>query len=158
MDICLAAFFLILALGIIFWSALNRDGGQTLRISCDGQTVEEVSLAQIRQRKAAEKDSGAVCYCLFLYSEEGISGRWYEESPDLAAAVPEGSSYNLMAVSGTHVWMEAADCRDQICVRHIPVADGGESIICLPHKLVAEIVGGADKEILYEGTLGELRY
>ena len=38
--------------------------------------------------------------------------------------------------------MEAADCRDQICVRHRAVSAVGESIICLPHKLVVEITTG----------------
>lgn len=59
---------------------------------------------------------------------------------------PRGLDFNLLAVSDACVRMEAADCRDQICVHHIPIAGGGESIICLPHKLVVEIVGEKDVE------------
>lgn len=145
-DLCLTALFLFLALVIFGWSALRREDGQMLRISCDGQIVEEVSLAQIRQHDlvGTERESAAetVRYCLLLYENGRVSCEWYEEIPDLSAAVMEGSSYNLLAVDGERVWMEAADCPDQICVQHIPIKGGGESIICLPHKLVVEIRGG----------------
>lgn len=145
-DICLMAFFLLLALGSFVWFAVSRKDGQFLRISWDGQMVVNVPLSQIIPRKTAGEDDGAVRFCLILYPEESVSCEWYEADFDPASMVPAGSSYNLLAVSGTHVWMEAADCRDQICVHHIPIADGGESIICLPHKLAVEIVGGADAE------------
>lgn len=147
-DICLIAFFLLLALGSLVWFAVGRKDGQTLRISCDGQVIVNVPMPQDRLRKTAGKDDGAARYCLLLYREDGVSCEWYEASPDLASAVPAGGSYNLLAVCGERVWMEAADCRDQICVHHIPITGGGESIICLPHKLVVEIVGGTDEETL----------
>lgn len=145
-DFCLTAFFLFLALGIFGWSSLSREDGQTLRISCDGQIVEEVSLAQIRQHDpaGAGSDSAAetVRYCLLLNVNGHVSCDWYETKPDLVTTVSEGSSYNLLTVSEAGVSMEAADCPDQICVHHIPIKGGGESIICLPHKLVVEIRGG----------------
>lgn len=147
-DLCLAAFFLLLALGIFGWSAINRKEGQTLRISCDGQVIEEMSLAQIRQYDPAEAGRGSAAetirYCLLLYANGRASCEWYETKPDLAATVSEGSSYNLLAVDGEGVWIQAADCPDQICVHHIPIKGGGESIICLPHKLVVEIAGGTE--------------
>lgn len=150
-DICLMAFFLLLALGSFAWAALSRKEGQSLRISCDGEVIEEVALAQReRHDQAAARGSASETarYCLLLYVNGRASCEWYGERPDLAAAVPEGNSYNLLAVSGAQVWMEAADCRDQICVHHIPISGGGESIICLPHRLVAEIVGAAGTETL----------
>lgn len=149
-DLYLAVFFLLLALGIFGWSALRREEGQTLRISCDGQIVEEVSLAQIRQPAlvGAERESAAetVRYCLLLNANGRVSCEWCEEKPDLSATVPEGNSYNLLAVDGEQVWMQAADCPDQICVHHIPIKGGGESIICLPHKLVVEIGGSYETD------------
>ena len=36
--------------------------------------------------------------------------------------------------------MIEADCPDQICVDHRPVRYRGETIVCLPHKLVVEII------------------
>ena len=35
-----------------------------------------------------------------------------------------------------------ADCPDQVCVDQGWIADGTVPIVCLPHKLVIEIVGG----------------
>lgn len=141
-DVSMMAFFLLLALGSFVWLAANRKEGQVLRISCDGRTVAEAPLPRDWPQAAAAKGRGAARYCLILYGTEGVSCEWYETRPDPALAVPGDVSYNLLAVSGSGVSMEAADCRDQICVRHIPVTDSGESIICLPHKLVVEILGG----------------
>lgn len=145
-DICLMAFFLLLALGSFAWAAMSRKEGQSLRISCDGEVIEEVALAQRERHDPAGAARGSASetarYCLLFYVNGRASCEWYGDRP----AVPEGNSYNLLAVSGAHVWMEAANCRDQICVHHIPIAGGGESIICLPHKLAVEIVGGADTE------------
>lgn len=143
-DICLMAVFLFLALGCFLWSAAGRKEGQILRISHDGQVLAEMALSQTGGQKTAE-DNGTARYCLILCGE-GVSCEWYETRPDLTSAVPEGVSYNLLVVSGADVSMEAADCQDQICVHHRPIRGGGESIICLPHKLVAEIAGGADSE------------
>ena len=147
-DICLMAFFLLLALGCFGWSVLSRKEGQRLQISYDGQTVMNVPLSQIRPQKIAGEGDGAVRYCLIRCLDESVSCEWYDARPDLASTVPDGGSYNLLAVSVTGVFMEAADCRDQICVHHIPLTGIGESMICLPHKLVVEMAGEAD-----EGTL-----
>lgn len=144
-DICLMAVFLLLALGCFLWFAAGRKKGQVLRISCDGQVLAEMSLSQTGVQKTTE-DNGTGRYCLILCGER-VSCEWFETRPDLTSAVPEGVSYNLLVVSGPDVFMEAADCRDQICVHHRPIRGGGESIICLPHKLVAEIAGGADPEM-----------
>lgn len=140
-DICLMAVFLLLALGCFLWLAAGRKEGQVLRISHDGQALTEMPLSRMHTQKTAE-DNGTARYCLILCGE-GVSCEWYETRPDLASAVPEGCSYNLLVVSGSDVFMEAADCRDQICVHHIPITGSGESIICLPHKLVVEIRGGS---------------
>lgn len=145
-DICLVAVFLLLALGCFLWFAAVRKEGQVLRISCDGQVFAEISLSQTGMQKTVE-DNGEARYCLILCGER-VSCEWFETRPDLTSMVPEGLGYNLLVVSGSDVSMEAADCQDQICVHHRPIRGGGESIICLPHKLVAEIVGGVDPETL----------
>jgi hypothetical protein len=32
-----------------------------------------------------------------------------------------------------------ADCPDKVCVNHSDIGNVGETIICLPHKMVVEI-------------------
>lgn len=47
--------------------------------------------------------------------------------------------YNLLMISDGRARITDADCPDGLCVRQRGVSRNGESIICLPHKLVVEI-------------------
>lgn len=47
--------------------------------------------------------------------------------------------YNIIEIAGDKIRMKEADCGDQICVRRGWVTKNGETIVCLPHKLVIEI-------------------
>lgn len=140
-DVCLLLLVLLLASGSFVWFAVRRPDGRSVRISCDGRRITSAPLSQ-----KAEGNTGTLRYCLIVCGED-VSCRWYETRPDLTSVVPEGSGYNLLVISESRVFMESADCRDQICVHHRPITGGGESIICLPHKLVVEIVGGTDSDI-----------
>lgn len=131
-GVCLLA-AAVLAVGFGF----GKREGRALRISWDGAEMERLALPLERK--------GQPLYCLMRYTEGGIFFTWYEERPDQVIQTWE-KGYNLLAVSGDRVWMEAADCRDQICVHHRPVSAGGETIICLPNRLVIEILDDADGE------------
>ena len=48
--------------------------------------------------------------------------------------------YNLLSIKDGKADITEADCRDGICVHHPPVSKPGETIVCLPHKLVVTIV------------------
>ena len=43
--------------------------------------------------------------------------------------------------------MIRSSCPDLICVKHQAVSGTGESIICLPHKLIIEISDAQEKEL-----------
>lgn len=45
-------------------------------------------------------------------------------------------SYNLLLISEGKVRVTDADCPDKLCIRQKSISKNGESIICLPHKLV----------------------
>lgn len=126
------------------WFAFGHSKGQRLQVSCDGQVIINMPLME-KSSAGVPEEGGEIRYCLILYKEDGVSCKWYDTAWDSAAAVPKGTSYNLLVLSENGVAMEAADCRDQICVNHRPVSRGGESIICLPHRLVVEIAGGTDE-------------
>lgn len=49
--------------------------------------------------------------------------------------------YNVITVKDGEVTVTEADCRDQICVEHKKIKKTGETIVCLPHKLVVTITG-----------------
>ncbi len=46
---------------------------------------------------------------------------------------------NTLCIKDGQVKMLEADCKDQICVHHKPISKSGESIICLPNKLIVTI-------------------
>lgn len=50
---------------------------------------------------------------------------------------------NTVEVSGGRVRMVVADCPDKLCVRQGWIRYDGESIVCLPHKLVVTVRGTA---------------
>lgn len=137
-DIILIAVCLLTAalLGVFF--AVHREPGREVHILYDGIELKKIDLYSTQTD--SEADAG-IRYYLITYRDDVVGVENFESKPEL----PEGISYisyNLISVTDGTVIMEAADCRDQICVHHKPILSGGESIICLPHRLVVEIVGG----------------
>lgn len=62
-----------------------------------------------------------------------------ELTQDCRIPIQTEQGYNIFQVEDGVAVITEADCRDQICVNHIAISKKGESIICLPHKLVVEI-------------------
>ena len=54
---------------------------------------------------------------------------------------------NIVLITEGTVSMESADCPDQICVHHQRIKRSGESIICLPNKVVVSIEGGGEENL-----------
>lgn len=50
-----------------------------------------------------------------------------------------GDEYNEILIEDRKVSVSQSSCENQVCVKHMPISDYGESIICLPHKLVVKI-------------------
>ena len=48
--------------------------------------------------------------------------------------------------------MRKADCKDQICADHKAIEKSGETIVCLPHKVVIEIQSEDGKEQELDGV------
>ncbi len=47
---------------------------------------------------------------------------------------------NTVWVKDGQVSVIFADCRDKICQNHRSISKTGETIVCLPHKMVVEII------------------
>lgn len=56
--------------------------------------------------------------------------------------IDTGAGQNLVEVSDGRVRVAEADCPDGLCVRSGWARYAGESIVCLPHKLVVTVEGG----------------
>lgn len=55
--------------------------------------------------------------------------------------VTEGEHLNVLVIEDGKAHIESADCPDKLCVKQRAISKAGESIICLPHKLVIRIEG-----------------
>lgn len=56
-------------------------------------------------------------------------------------------NYNLILINESTVKVTDANCPDKLCVRQKSISKNGESIICLPHKLVITIDSPEESDI-----------
>lgn len=63
----------------------------------------------------------------------------YDMTKDQEIVVDEALGHNRFQIQDGIVMMNEANCPDQYCVNHAPIHREGETIVCLPHKLVLEI-------------------
>lgn len=65
----------------------------------------------------------------------------------------EGSEYNMemqldtgnyLVIENGFVYLSDADCPDRLCVKQGKISKAGQSIICLPHRLVIKITGKSE--------------
>lgn len=53
---------------------------------------------------------------------------------------------NVLVIKDGEAEMSEANCPDGICTNHSKIHRNGESIICLPHKVVVTVVNENDKD------------
>lgn len=54
---------------------------------------------------------------------------------------------NTVVIENGQVYMESADCPDQVCVKHKAICKDGEMIICLPNEVFVEVESNIKNEI-----------
>lgn len=54
---------------------------------------------------------------------------------------------NYLSIKDGKATMNEASCPDQLCVQQKSISKDGESIICLPNKVIATVIGGEENEI-----------
>jgi hypothetical protein len=54
--------------------------------------------------------------------------------------------YNIMVITQSGVMIREANCPDQICVTWGNISRPGQTIVCLPHKVVIRITGDQEGE------------
>lgn len=55
--------------------------------------------------------------------------------------ITDGKDINIIVIENGCVYMKEANCHDGLCVKMVKISGAGESIVCLPHKIVVEIEG-----------------
>lgn len=93
--------------------------------------------------------AAAGIFCLF--SKQGkevvitVGGETYGSYPldeDRSINVSTRYGVNKIVISDSTVFVASADCPNQLCVRQSPISRCGQSIVCLPHRLVVAISAG----------------
>ena len=81
---------------------------------------------------------------LVLVNGTCVKTFWQEEEVTYQIQSEQGE--NMLRISEGKVWLSEADCPDKICVNMGKIQYPGQSIICLPHKVVVEIREGGPDE------------
>ncbi|NLH01822.1 MAG: NusG domain II-containing protein [Clostridiales bacterium] len=83
------------------------------------------------------------------YVRVTVNGELYGEYPlntDTKVNIGGGDSYNILIIQGGEAWIDEASCPDKLCIKQGKIRYDGQSVICLPNKMVAEVIGGKKPE------------
>ncbi len=105
-----------------------------------------VSLAAyiaIRLMQDAKPSGGAA-----VVTVDGTEYGRYALSKDYTERITfADGAYNILVISGGKADITEASCPDKICVRHRAVDKSGQSIVCLPNKVVVEVESGEKADV-----------
>ena len=68
----------------------------------------------------------------------------YSLTEDQVIEVEEGDFYNRICIEDGKAYMDEANCPDGYCERQGKISSGAQTIVCLPHKLVVEVLEADD--------------
>lgn len=57
------------------------------------------------------------------------------------------NDYNILVLADGTACMRTANCPDKLCVKHRKIRHLGETIVCLPHRIVVEVIDGTPADI-----------
>ena len=103
--------------------ALARKPGAYVRVERNGKMIALYPLDKDRREVFPDEDGSG------LNSGEGAAG-------------------NVLVIENGTVHMESASCPDKLCVKQGPKSQVGETIVCLPHRLVATVISAEEAEEL----------
>lgn len=98
-------------------------------------------------------ESGGSLYASYPLSEDRTVIVPSPQEKASALKVPDDSRpaseqythYNVVTISGGKVCVSEGSCKNQVCVHHAGISHGGETIVCLPNRLVVRIDPGTEK-------------
>lgn len=82
-----------------------------------------------------------------VYASIKVDGKLYDTIPlstnkgEKKFNIKNSAGNNSILIRNNTIKVISADCKDDLCVKQGEISKVGESIICLPHKLIIEIKG-----------------
>lgn len=77
-----------------------------------------------------------------------IDGELYQTlslSKDTTIEIPSGNGSNILTIQDGIADMTEADCPDQLCVKQKAISHTGETLVCLPHKVVVKVINRSNE-------------
>lgn len=71
-----------------------------------------------------------------------VDGEFFAEYPlskDRTVEIRTGEKLNILVIKNGEAYVSEASCPDGICAAHKPISRDGESIVCLPNKVVITV-------------------
>ncbi len=79
---------------------------------------------------------------LAIVSIDGVDVAEYRLDEDIEIEIPiENGHSNTLTIKDGKAFITYADCPDKLCVKRGGIHLTGQTIVCLPHKLVVRIEG-----------------
>lgn len=78
-----------------------------------------------------------------------VDGEVYGEYPldtDAQIRIGDDNAYNLLVIKDGEAELAQASCPDKLCVKQGKISFDGQSIICLPNKVVVTVTGGEQSD------------
>ena len=80
--------------------------------------------------------------------QEGKEIASYPLSEDISVTFQSSNGgYNTLEIKDGKADVTEADCPDKLCVNQHSISFNGETIVCLPNKLVVKIVSGEEADV-----------
>lgn len=103
--------------------------------------------------------AAALIGCRLFYNQSGsfvqitVNGKVYKELPldkDTDITIKGKGGTNILSIRNGYADMTDADCPDKLCVKQKKIHYSGESLVCLPHKVVVTVI--SDKKSNLDGV------
>lgn len=141
-DIILVLVLLLLAAtGLFVFKIFNSGEGRTVRVTIDGELFGEYPLG--KEGSTGDDGYDAIIDDINMQGYDAATGKDRSSIKDAGQyqmlKIPGKVGECVLIIKEGEAYMQEADCPNQICVHHSPISHKGESIVCLPNRVIIEI-------------------
>jgi hypothetical protein len=141
-DIILVLVLLLLAAtGLFAFKIFNSGEGRTVRVTIDGELFGEYPLG--KEGSTGDDGYDAIIDDINMQGADAATGKDRSNINDAGQyqmiKIPGKVGECILIIKDGEAYMQEADCPNQICVHHSPVSHKGETIVCLPNRVIIEI-------------------
>ena len=71
----------------------------------------------------------------------------YGLDDDRQIPISDDAGSNLLVIEGGKAHMEEASCPDHLCIKQGEISKVGQTIVCLPNKVIVTVVSGDEADV-----------